>query len=155
PDRSPLWTPDGNRIIFTSNRSGYPEMFWRSADGSGSDERLLGRAKDLLDLRANGWSADGRQLLFTEVPPSIQNSIGQMAIDRPSEANALVKSAFFNDFAAVSPDGGRMPVWSRDGRDLFFSTLDSRQMLTVPVQAGTTLVAGRPQVLFEFAMLLQ
>ena len=26
-------------------------------------------------------------------------------------------------------------------------------MLAVPVQSGTTLVAGRPQVLFEFAML--
>ena len=67
--RSPLWTPDGQRIIFTSRRAGYPELFWRPADGTGRDERLLARAKDLLDLRANGWSADGRQLLFTEVPP--------------------------------------------------------------------------------------
>ena len=65
--RSPLWTPDGQRIIFTSRRAGYPELFWRPADGTGSDERLLARAKDLTSLRANGWSADGRQLLFTEV----------------------------------------------------------------------------------------
>ena len=35
---------------------------------------------------------------------------------------------------------------------MFFSSLDSRQILAVPVQSGTTLVAGRPQVLFEFAM---
>ena len=186
PDRSPLWTPDGQRIIFTSTRAGYPELFWRPADGTGSDERLLARAKDLLDLRANGWSADGRQLLFTEVPPSIQSAIGQIAIERPSDAKVLVKSEFCNDFAAVSPDGrwmayhsnvsgrdeiyverypelgnrqqistggGRLPLWSRDGRELFFSSLDGRQMLAVPVQSGTTLVAGRPQVLFEFAML--
>ena len=53
----------------------------------------------------------------------------------------------------ISTGGGRLPIWSRDGRELFFSSLDGRQMLAVPVQSGTTLVAGRPQVLFEFAML--
>ena len=51
----------------------------------------------------------------------------------------------------ISTSGGRYPLWSRDGRELFF-TLDGRQIFTVPVQSGTTLVAGRPQVLFEFAM---
>jgi eukaryotic-like serine/threonine-protein kinase len=56
----------------------------------------------------------------------------------------------------ISTDGGSIPLWSRDGRELFFGSLDGRQMLAVPVQSGTTtLVAGRPQVLFEFAMLVQ
>jgi eukaryotic-like serine/threonine-protein kinase len=104
-DRSPLWTPDGQRVIFTSNRAGYPELFWRLADGTGSDTRLVARAKDLLDLFASNWSADGKQLLFTEVPPSTQCVIGRVAIERPSDANVLVKSAFCNGFAAVSPDG--------------------------------------------------
>lgn len=52
----------------------------------------------------------------------------------------------------ISTGGGRMPLWSRSGWELFFGSLDSRQMLAVPVQPGTTFVAGRPQVLFEFAM---
>jgi serine/threonine-protein kinase len=52
----------------------------------------------------------------------------------------------------ISTGGGYLPLWSRDGRELFFSSLDSRQMLAVPVQPGTTLVVGRPQVLFEFPM---
>ena len=52
----------------------------------------------------------------------------------------------------ISTGGGHLPLWSRDGRELFFSSLDSRQILVVPVQPGTTLVAGRPRVLFEFAM---
>lgn len=42
-----------------------------------------------------------------------------------------------------------MPVWSRDGRELHFVTIARRQMLAVPVQTGTTLVAGRPEVLFD------
>jgi serine/threonine-protein kinase len=184
-DTLPLWTPNGQRIIFTSDRAGYPELFWRPADGTGIDERLLTRAKDLVGLRSNGWSADGRQLLFTEVPSSNQSSIWQIAIERPSDANVLVKSDFNNDFATVSPDGrwmayrstvsgrteiyverypelgsrqqistggGQRPLWSRDGRVLFFGSLDSRQMLAVPVRSGPTLVAGRPHVLFEIPM---
>ena len=46
------------------------------------------------------------------------------------------------------------PLWSRNGRELFFGGLDGRQMFVVPVQSGTTLVAGRPQVLFEAAMIV-
>ena len=190
-DRSPLWTPDGQRLIFTSNRSGYIELFWRPADGTGSDEPLLTRARDLLDLRANSWSKDGKHLLFSEVSPSRsanQCAIGQFDIERPSEAHVLVKSDFCNDWPAVSPGGdwmaygsnmsgqyeiyierypelgkripistggGRHPIWSRDGRELFFigsEGLDGRQIFAVPVQAGESVVAGRPAMLFEFAM---
>ena len=185
-DRSPLWTPDGQRIIFTSLRAGYPELFWRLADGTGSDERLFAHTKDLLDLFANTWSADGNQLLFTDVPPSTQCAIWRAAIERPSDANMLVKNAFCNGLAAVSPDGrwmayrssmsgreeiyverypelgnrqqistggGTIPLWSRDGRELFFSSLDGRQIHAVTMQSGTTLLAGRPRMLFEFEML--
>jgi hypothetical protein len=91
-NRSPLWTPDGQRIVFSSSRAGYPEIFWRAADGAGSDERLLARAKDSLDLRGSGWSADGKRLLFTEVPEGLQNAIGEIAIERPSDARMLVKT---------------------------------------------------------------
>ena len=86
PDTSPLWTPDGQRIVYTSRRAGYPELFSRLADGTGVDERLLARANDLIDLTANGWSADGTTLLFTEVSSSAQvrGTIGQIALERPS-----------------------------------------------------------------------
>jgi eukaryotic-like serine/threonine-protein kinase len=181
-DASPLWTLNGERIIFTSSRRGYRELFWRPADGTGNDEPLLARAKDLLDLRVDGWSPDGSQLLFSEVSSSVESAIGQTTIERPSDAKLLVKG----ENSAVSPDGrwiayqsyragnsseiyverypelgnrqqistggGRIPLWSRNGRELFFRSLDSRQILAVPVQSGTTLVAGRPQMLFEFAM---
>lgn len=52
----------------------------------------------------------------------------------------------------ISSGGGRAPIWSRNGRELFFSSLDGRQMLAVPVDSGTTFVPGRQQVWFEFAM---
>jgi dipeptidyl aminopeptidase/acylaminoacyl peptidase len=188
-DRSPLWTPDGQRIIFTSRRAGYWELFWRPADGTGTDERLLSRAKNLIDLHADGWSPGGSDVLFTEVSPGSptnQCAIGQVPIQRPSDVRVLVKSDFCNQFSALSPnrlwiayqsnvgreeiyverypelgsrqqistDGGMRPLWSRNGRELFFGGRDGRQMFVVPVQSGTTLVAGRPQVLFEAGMIV-
>jgi Tol biopolymer transport system component len=187
PDHSPLWTLDGRRIVYTSRRAGYPELFLRPADGSGSDQRFLTRAKDLVDLRASSWSQDGSRLLFievTEVPPSRQSAVWQIAPTDPSDAKVLLQSAYQNDHASVSPNGrwiayesnvsgrneiyvqrypesgsrqlistggGRFPVWSRDGSELFF-TQGGKQMLAVPVRSGTTFDAGPPKVLFEFAM---
>ena len=55
----------------------------------------------------------------------------------------------------ISTDGGRLPLWSRDGRGLFFSSPDGRQMFTVAVQSGTTFLPGRQRVLFEDSMLAQ
>jgi serine/threonine-protein kinase len=186
-DSNPLWTPDSQRIVFTSRPAGYPELFVRRADGTGSVERVLGRAKDLVDLIPDGWSKDGRQLMFSEVTASIQCAIGQVTFERPSDATLLVKGDGCSVFATVSPDGhsiaytagtplasrfdvyverypelgsrqmistggGDVAAWSRDGRELFFKSTDGRQMFAVPIQPGTTLVAGRPQVLFEVAM---
>ncbi len=84
PGTSPLWTPDGQRIIFTSRRAGYPELFWRPADGTGRDERILSRAKDLIDLQATGWAADGKQLLFWESPQNLRaRSLRSPSAGRP------------------------------------------------------------------------
>ena len=98
--RSPLWTPDGKRIVFTSGRAGYSELFWRPSDGTGSDERLLARTKSLTSLRGNGWSSDGNDLLFTEVAAT--SAIAQIAINGKADAKVLVNS---DSPSAVSPDG--------------------------------------------------
>jgi len=181
-DRSPLWSRDGQRILFTSNRGTYPEVFSKAADGTGTEERLFARAKDAVDVRANGWSADGRRLLFTEVPVSINCAIGHAAVDKLSEQTMFLQNDFCNDYSAVSPDGrwiaydsavsgrieiyverypelggrqqistagGRMPLWSANGRELYFSSLDARQILAVPIQPGPPLTAGGAQKIFE------
>ena len=133
--------PTGSASSLRRIRAGYPELFWRPADGTGSDERLLTRAKDLLDLRANGWSADGRQLLFTEVSPSDrQCAIGQIAIERPSDAKVLVKSEFCNDFAAVSPDGR----WMAYELERVRSIGDLRRAVSGARKSATDLDGRRP-----------
>src|SRR5262249_34053228 len=40
-DHDPLWSPDGTRVVFTSNREGINNMYWKSSSGTGADELLL------------------------------------------------------------------------------------------------------------------
>jgi serine/threonine protein kinase len=48
---------------------------------------------------------------------------------------------------SVSTDGGQFPVWSRDGRELYY--LHGGQIIAVPVSAGDSLRLGNPTALFE------
>ena len=49
----------------------------------------------------------------------------------------------------VSTGGGRWPVWSRDGRELLFLTLDSRVIAAGYTAKGDTFLAGKPRVWTE------
>lgn len=57
----PVWSPDGTKIAFESNRDGTTNFYVRAADGSGSDQLLLknGDRKFPMD-----WSPDGKFFLF-------------------------------------------------------------------------------------------
>ena len=46
----------------------------------------------------------------------------------------------------ISNGGGTMPVWSRNGRDLFYRTEDSRIMVATYTVRGDTFVADKPRV---------
>ena len=39
-NRFPIWSADGKRIVFQSDRDGDAALFWQPADGSGTAERL-------------------------------------------------------------------------------------------------------------------
>jgi hypothetical protein len=48
----------------------------------------------------------------------------------------------------ISTDGGYVPKWSRDGKELFYIAADGKFM-SVPVNAGATFEAGVPKALFQ------
>ncbi len=57
------------------------------------------------------------------------------------------------DRQQISTGGGRAPLWSPDGRELFYRNVNGRQVIAVPISTEPTLTAGAPEVLFEGAYL--
>jgi Tol biopolymer transport system component len=73
-----LWTHDGQRIIFQSDRDGDAGLFWQRADGSGSPERLTTSEKGVLQI-ADAASPDGMVPCDIPTGPSSIRRTGFMA----------------------------------------------------------------------------
>ncbi len=59
----PVWTPDGNRVAWTSTLPGQPvRIEWMNADGTGAAERLLESPNGVI-LYPTDFTPDGRMLL--------------------------------------------------------------------------------------------
>ena len=115
-DGAPVWTPDSNRIVFASDRSGIPNLFWRAADGTGSDERLT-TSTNLQVPQA--ITTDGKTLVLREDLSGTGRDLRLLTLDpaktdRKGETKNLLDSRFNEDGAAVSPDGKWIVYYSND-----------------------------------------
>jgi Tol biopolymer transport system component len=64
-DLFPIWSPDGNRIAFsTDHRTGEPIDLYQKLSNGGSEAELLFKSNS--NAIAESWSGDGRFLLFDE-----------------------------------------------------------------------------------------
>jgi Tol biopolymer transport system component len=62
-DLDPVWSPDGSRIAWTSDRKGVRDLYVKSASGTGEDEPLLVSS---LPKATEDWSKDGGHLIFNQ-----------------------------------------------------------------------------------------
>jgi eukaryotic-like serine/threonine-protein kinase len=179
-DQRPVWSPDGSRIVFSSNRKGIYNLYWKLSSGTGADELLLepDQTKGPTD-----WSSDGRFLLFRSLDPQTGYDLWVLPVSGNKKPFAFVKTPFEEHDGQFSPDGkwiayrsnesgrfeiyvqpfpgpggkfrisangGAQPRWNRNGKEIFYVSLDSK-MMAAPVRLspdGQSLEPGTPAALF-------
>jgi Tol biopolymer transport system component len=110
-DATPIWSPDGTRVMFGSGRDGVSlapnAIYQRAANGTGSDERLFAATAGEL-VAPLSWANDGSFILFGHV--TISNALTKIAIWRldltgERTASAVIDDSFMHTSAQLSPDG--------------------------------------------------
>ena len=173
----PLWTLDGQRATFSSNKSGVPNLAWTDALRQGPTERLA--VSDNLRIPGS-WSPDGPTLAFVEQTPATGRDIWLLRLGGDRAARPFVGSpadesaprfspdgrslAYVSNETGrtqvyvrsltdpartrpVSTDGGTEPVWARDGSELFYRA--GTKMMAVKIAAGAEMGVANPRSLFD------
>ena len=97
----PVWSPDGTRIAFFSDRSDNGNLYWRPSDGSGETTLLLSRERGQFP---ESWSPDGRAISFLEAPAT-GSTRDVWILPLEGEPFAFTDTASYERQAAFSPDG--------------------------------------------------
>lgn len=101
-DSLPVWSPDGGRIAFASDRAGPSDIYIKEI-GGGDPERRIGTSRFV--MFPTGWSPDGRTILFQHHKGRI-NSLDALQVGSTGAAAAVLAEDGANDASAqFSPDG--------------------------------------------------
>jgi Tol biopolymer transport system component len=114
---SPMWSPDGSRIVFSNSDTGTGDLYSQLAAGTRPKE-LLWTARPV-DTELTDWSADGRWLIFDGTPRRGAPNTQVWAYDTARDsAVALLAAEFSQSQACLSKDGRWLAYISNEsGRD--------------------------------------
>lgn len=119
--RTPLWSPDGTRIVFGSNRNGAVvfDLYEKAASGAGDDQMLF---KSPAPKFPTSWSRDGQFILFDNRPLQSKGAVWILNMSGNREVKPLLQSTAFDQrtgkfspdahfIAYVSNESGRTEVY--------------------------------------------
>src|SRR5262249_42224694 len=178
-DNFPVWSPDGSRIVWASDREQGYSFYQKAANGTGQDEVLL---KSSGVMVTTDWSLDGRFIVYYQLDPMTSRDIWVLPLFGDKKPFPFLRTQANETGAQLSPDGrwmaymsdesnayevyvqsfpggggkkristkgGMGPHWRRDGKELFYYAPDGK-LMAVEVKSGASFEAGLPRVLFEF-----
>jgi Periplasmic component of the Tol biopolymer transport system len=131
-------------VLLEQKNTGNDLMLLRLPEPSGNAPSGKATVEPLLATMFNETNAsispDGRFLAYQS------NEDGQMQVYVRPFPNV-------NDgIWPISTNGGRVPVWARNGKELFYAELDGT-IMAVPVQTAPTFTAGNATKLFRWPTL--
>jgi len=174
---APVWTPDGKRLLYSSDKTGRSNLYWKDADGSGAEQRLT--TCDFQQI-ATSFTPDGKTVVFDQDSPSGGRDIWTLTMQADEKPCPFVQTPFDEQGGAVSPDGrwlayvsndsgrdevyvqsfpkparrwtisnggGKSPVWGTGGNELFYR--NGNKMMLVAVTARPPFSATSPRVAFD------
>jgi Tol biopolymer transport system component len=139
-NNSAVWSPDGSRIAFSSDRTHQDDLFEKAA-GGGMNERPLLEAEG--QKLAADWSPDGRYILYFDREPRGERRVGLSALPLFGDRKPLtvLERTHREDLAArFSPDGRWIAYAADDsGRSEVFVTdfPEATQRWQVSTEGGT------------------
>ncbi len=176
----PVWLPDSRHLVFRTHAGGFLDLFERALGGRGGNTLLLTSDSDkeatsvspdgrflafrsatsatgfdiwMLPLNGNGRPFPFLHSRFNENNARFSPDGRAVAYVSDESGRNEVYVVSFPDAAGkvrVSAEGGRMPDWSGDGKELFFLTADGSALMAAPVtRRARTSRSARPARLFQ------
>jgi hypothetical protein len=103
---SPLWSRDGSRIVYASQRGSEIGLYQKAVNGA-SDEQLLLQARSR--MVPDSWSPDGKYLLYAASDPKRANTaifqLWVLPLQSDKKPFRLLNGSFAESDAQISPDG--------------------------------------------------
>jgi Tol biopolymer transport system component len=172
-EMDPLWASDSRRVVYTvpdGKEPGIRQVVIGTGDtpvfGDGKANRLDDLSRDgklLVYHAANGNEISVLPLSGDRKPQVVFQSpfqkdqvrlspdgrwVAYTSFDSGQPEVYLAAFPSFTDRRQVSAGGGLMPRWRKDGRELYYISLD-RRMMAVEIKAGSTLETGTVKQLFQ------
>jgi Tol biopolymer transport system component len=122
-NRFPIWTADGSRVVFQSDRDGDRAIFWQRPDGSGTAERLTRPEKGTSHI-PESWSPKDDILLYS-VDNGVDFTLWTLSLKTG-------KSMPFGGVRSVYPTDAR---FRPDGKWIAYASAESPELTTIYVQA--------------------
>jgi serine/threonine protein kinase len=171
-DTLPIWSPDGSRMVFASNRGVTFKLYVKDTNGAREEEEI---PQDGPDRFPTDWSRNGKYVLYERGPDLWYVSLPEETPTLFLKASSTLRSGRFSPdgrwvaYAStetgrwetyvtsfpeahgkwqISTGGGDQPKWRADGRELFYLSGDGK-MMAVPVKTGANFDAGSPVELFQ------
>jgi len=165
-DADQVWSPDGKWVAFSSDRDNAMKIYRKRADGSGDVELLTECEDEQKQCFPSAWSLDGRVIAVGTgasdiwmVPvdgsgepepylasPALEDFpsfspdgkwVAYQSSESGSPAIYVQSYPLGGGKWQVSEDMGVRPIWSRDGREIFYRTDEGISVVTVDSSGGT------------------